>query len=304
MANDTLAAIEPALRTGAFVGVFAAAALWEALAPRRSRRFARLQRWPHNLGLAVLNSVLLRLAAPGAAIATALAAERNGWGLLNALALPSWAEFALALLLLDLAIYFQHRLFHAVPLLWRLHRVHHADADYDVTTGLRFHPVEIGLSLAIKCAAIVALGAPAPAVLAFEIVLNAAAMFNHANGRLPLAVDRWLRWLLVTPDMHRVHHSVIRRETDSNFGFNVPWWDRLFGTYRAQPAAGHTAMRIGVAGLEGAEERTLWRLLLQPLSDPRVSQDADRDGRATPPFRDRGRRDIEALRTTIDSGGK
>jgi sterol desaturase/sphingolipid hydroxylase (fatty acid hydroxylase superfamily) len=171
----------------------------------------------------------------------------------------------LALMLLDLAIYLQHRLFHAVPFLWRLHRVHHADPDYDLTTALRFHPLEIGLSLAVKCAAIVAIGAPALAVLVFEIVLNAAAMLNHANGRLPLAIDRRLRWLVVTPDMHRVHHSVIPRETNSNFGFNLPWWDRLFGTYRAQPAAGHTAMRIGIAGLQGADELTLARLLAQPL---------------------------------------
>jgi sterol desaturase/sphingolipid hydroxylase (fatty acid hydroxylase superfamily) len=152
-----------------------------------------------------------------------------------------------------------------VPALWRLHRVHHADPDYDVTTGLRFHPIEIGLSLAVKCAVIAAIGAPVLAVLAFEIVLNAAAMFNHANGRLPPAIDLWLRWLIVTPDMHRVHHSAILRETNSNFGFSLPWWDRLFGTYRAQPAAGHAAMRIGVAGLQGAGELNLARLLAQPL---------------------------------------
>jgi len=167
----------------------------------------------------------------------ALAAETGCWGLLNLLPLPAWSRVVLALMLLDLAIYLQHRLFHAVPFLWRLHRVHHADPDYDLTTALRFHPLEIGLSLAVKCAAIVAIGAPALAVLVFEIVLNGAAMLNHANGRLPLAIDRRLRWLVVTPDMHRVHHSVIPRETNSNFGFNLPWWDRLFGTYRAQPAA-------------------------------------------------------------------
>ncbi|MBK9244765.1 MAG: sterol desaturase family protein [Burkholderiales bacterium] len=257
--------MEALLRLGAFAGVFVLVALWEALAPRRRRRFSRAQRWPHNLGLVALNAVVLRLLAPGAALAVALAAEDGRWGLLNLPALPAWIRVVLALLLLDLAIYLQHRLFHAVPALWRLHRVHHADPDYDVTTGLRFHPIEIGLSLAVKCAVIAAIGAPVLAVLAFEIVLNAAAMFNHANGRLPSAIDRWLRWLVVTPDMHRVHHSAILRETNSNFGFNLPWWDRLFGTYRAQPAAGHAAMRIGVAGLQGAGELNLARLLAQPL---------------------------------------
>jgi len=257
--------MEALLRLGAFAGVFVLVALWEALAPRRRRRFSRAQRWPHNLGLVALNAVVLRLLAPGAALAVALAAEDGRWGLLNLPALPALSRVVLALLLLDLAIYLQHRLFHAVPALWRLHRVHHADPDYDITTGLRFHPIEIGLSLAVKCAVIAAIGAPVLAVLAFEIVLNAAAMFNHANGRLPPAIDRWLRWLIVTPDMHRVHHSAILRETNSNFGFNLPWWDRLFGTYRAQPAAGHAAMRIGVAGLQGAGELNLARLLAQPL---------------------------------------
>ena len=265
MTAGPMSDVEPLLRLGAFAGVFLLVALWEALAPRRLRRFSRAQRWPHNLGLTALNALLVRLLAPGAAIAMALAAETGRWGLLNLLPLPAWSRVVLALMLLDLAIYLQHRLFHAVPFLWRLHRVHHADPDYDLTTALRFHPLEIGLSLAVKCAAIVAIGAPALAVLVFEIVLNAAAMLNHANGRLPLAIDRRLRWLVVTPDMHRVHHSVIPRETNSNFGFNLPWWDRLFGTYRAQPAAGHTAMRIGIAGLQGADELTLARLLAQPL---------------------------------------
>ncbi len=265
MTAGALNDMEALLRLGAFAGVFVLVALWEALAPRRRRRFSRAQRWPHNLGLVALNAVVLRLLAPGAALAVALAAEDGRLGLLNLPALPAWSRVVLALLLLDLAIYLQHRLFHAVPALWRLHRVHHADPDYDVTTGLRFHPIEIGLSLAVKCAVIAAIGAPVLAVLAFEIVLNAAAMFNHANGRLPPAIDLWLRWLIVTPDMHRVHHSAILRETNSNFGFSLPWWDRLFGTYRAQPAAGHAAMRIGVAGLQGAGELNLARLLAQPL---------------------------------------
>ena len=265
--GDSLAAVEPVLRFVAFVGAFVLVALWEVLAPKRESRFTRAQRWPRNLGLAALNAGIVRLVAPGAAIAVAMAGEAHGWGLFNVVTLPSWATILIAVVLLDLAIYFQHVLFHAVPVLWRLHRVHHADVDYDVTTGLRFHPIEILLSLGIKCAVIAALGAPAIAVLVFEVLLNGASMFNHANGRLPLVVDRRLRWLVVTPDMHRVHHSVIPREMNSNFGFNLPWWDRLFGTYRAQPAAGHEAMRIGVDGLQGPEEVRLTRLLTQPLRE-------------------------------------
>ena len=287
MTAGAMDGIEPLLRLGAFAGVFVAVVLWEALAPRRRQRFGRARRWPHNLGLIALNAAMVRLLAPGAAIAVALAAEEQRWGLLNLLALPVWSQVVLALLLLDLAIYLQHRLFHAVPALWRLHRVHHADPDYDVTTALRFHPLEIALSLAIKCAVVAAIGAPALAVLLFEIVLNGAAMFNHANGRLPPAGDRWLRWLIVTPDMHRVHHSAIPRETNSNFGFNLPWWDRLFGTYRAQPAAGHVSMRIGITGLQDADELNLARLLLQPLRnvDQPVAAAACDDSRPPPIYR-------------------
>lgn len=264
---ESLTEHEAALRLAAFGGVFAAVALWERLAPRRRAHFARAQRWPHNLALLVLDTFVVRLLAPGAAIAVALAGEARGWGLLNAVALPAWAEVLIAVVLLDLAIYFQHVVFHAVPALWRLHRVHHADPDFDVTTGTRFHPLEILLSLGIKCAAVTAIGAPAVAVLLFEMVLNATAMFNHANARLPAGVDRWLRWLVVTPDMHRVHHSALAHETNSNFGFNVPWWDRLFGTYRAQPVAGHAAMRIGVDGLQGAGELRIGALLTQPFRE-------------------------------------
>ena len=278
--GDSLTAAEPLLRFGAFLAVFVLVALWEVLAPKRMLRFTRAQRWPHNLALIALNAGIVRLLAPGAAIAVALAGEAHGWGLFNVVTLPSWATILISVVLLDLAVYFQHVLFHAVPALWRLHRVHHADADYDVTTGLRFHPIEILLSLGIKCAVIAALGAPAVAVLAFEVLLNGASMFNHANARFPFVVDRWLRWLIVTPDMHRVHHSVVPREMNSNFGFSLPWWDRLFGTYRAQPAAGHEAMRIGVDGLQGPEEVRLTRLLTQPLREvsPAIAptgQDAD-----------------------------
>lgn len=267
MSSDTLTAIEPYLRFGAFAGVFAAVALWETLLPRRAQRFRRRERWPHNLGLVALNTVVVRVAAAGAAVAVALAAEAHGTGLLNAMALPYAAKFALAVVLLDLAVYLQHVLFHAVPTLWRLHRVHHADTDFDVTTGLRFHPVEILLSLAIKCGVVAAVGAPAAAVVTLEVVLNAMAMFNHANARLPARVDRALRLLLVTPDMHRIHHSIRRDEHSTNFGFNLAVWDRLFGTFRARPADGHDAMTIGLPYLRGARERSLVRMLLQPLAD-------------------------------------
>ena len=258
---------ESVIRLAAFSGVFLAVALWEAFAPRRKRAFARRARWPHNIGLLFLDAAVLRLLAPGAAIAVALAGEAHGWGLVNALALPLWVALPLALILLDLVIYFQHVLFHAVPVLWRLHRVHHADLDFDVTTGTRFHPIEILFSTAIKCAAVAAIGAPAVAVLAFEVLLNATAMFNHANAKVPGRVERWLRWLVVTPDVHRVHHSVRYNESSSNFGFNLPWWDRLFGTYRAQPAAGHRAMTLGVDAFRSAADLRLDRLLVQPFHD-------------------------------------
>jgi len=258
---------EEAIRLMAFLAVFAAVALWEALAPRRKRSFERRARWPHNLGLLLVDVALVRVFAPGAAIAVAMTAAGSGWGLLNALALPGWAAIAAGIALLDLAIYFQHVMFHAVPALWRLHRVHHADLDFDVTTGARFHPMEILISTAIKCAAIAALGAPVISVLVFEILLNATAMFNHANASLPQRLERWLRWLVVTPDMHRVHHSVRYEESSSNFGFNLPWWDRLFGTYRARPRLGHDAMTIGVDAFRSAQDLRLDRLLVQPLLD-------------------------------------
>ena len=258
---------EEAIRLAAFVAVFAAVALWEALAPRRRRSFERRARWPHNLGLLLVDVALVRVLAPGAAIAVAMTAAGSGWGLLNALALPGWAAIAAGIALLDLAIYFQHVMLHAVPALWRLHRVHHADLDFDVTTGARFHPIEILISTAVKCAAIAALGAPVISVFVFEILLNATAMFNHANASLPQRLERWLRWLVVTPDMHRVHHSVRYEESSSNFGFNLPWWDRLFGTYRAQPRLGHAVMTIGVDAFRSSQDLRLDRLLVQPLLD-------------------------------------
>lgn len=258
---------EGLVRIAAFGLVFGAVALWEFAAPRRKPFFDRRSRWPHNLGLLMVDVILLRLLAPGAAIAVAWAAQERGWGLLGALSLPSWLAVLIGVVLLDLAIYFQHVMFHAVPTLWRLHRVHHTDLDVDVTTGTRFHPVEIVISTGIKCAAVAAIGAPPIAVLIFEVLLNATAMFNHANASLPAGVERWMRLLVVTPDVHRVHHSVRYEESSSNFGFNLPWWDRLFGTYRAQPAAGHEAMTIGVDAFRSAGDLHLDRLLLQPLRD-------------------------------------
>lgn len=262
---ESVMPLEPLIRLGAFIGVFAAMALWEIAAPRRRRTASRWLRWPSNLGITALNTVLLRLVFPSAAVGLALVAAARGWGLFNNFALPGWAAVALAVAALDLVIYLQHAMFHAVPALWRLHRMHHADLDIDVTTGARFHPVEILLSMVIKLAAVAALGAPALAVLIFEVLLNATAMFNHANVRLPPALDRVLRWVVVTPDMHRVHHSIVPAETNSNFGFNAPWWDRLFGTYRAQPAAGHQGMTIGLAQFRDPRELWLDRMITQPL---------------------------------------
>ncbi len=258
---------EPTIRLLAFFAVFALMASWEAYAPRRQRAFTRRVRWPHNLGLLVLDIFAVRLIAPGAAIAVAVAAEAHGWGLLNAYGVPGWIALPMAVVLLDLAIYFQHVMFHAVPTLWRLHRVHHADLDFDVTTGTRFHPIEILISVLIKMAAVAAIGASPLAVLVFEVLLNALAMFNHANARLPKWLDASLRLFVVTPDMHRVHNSFVYNESASNFGFNLPWWDRLFGTYRAQPAAGHDNMVIGVDAFRSPEDLRLDRLLVQPFRD-------------------------------------
>ena len=257
--------IEPYIRLGAFLGVFAAMALWEFLAPRRARSVSRWVRWPNNLAITAVNTALVRVIFPTAAVGLALLGEARGWGVLNAFALPQWLKVAAAVVALDLVIYLQHVMFHAVPAFWRLHRMHHADLDFDVTTGARFHPVEILLSMLIKLAAVAALGAPALAVLIFEVLLNATSMFNHSNVRLPAALDRALRLVVVTPEMHRVHHSILPYETNSNFGFNAPWWDRLFGTYRAQPGAGHEGMTIGIAQFRDPRELWLDRLLTQPL---------------------------------------
>jgi sterol desaturase/sphingolipid hydroxylase (fatty acid hydroxylase superfamily) len=256
---------EPVIRLACFALILGSMALLEAWLPRRDRSFGRVLRWPNNLGLTALNTLVLRFLFPTAAVGTALAIEAQGTGLLPWLGLPFWFSVIVAVVILDLAIYLQHVMFHAVPFLWRFHRMHHADLDLDVTSGSRFHPVEIVLSMLIKLMLVVALGAPAVAVLLFEVLLNATSMFNHANLKLPLGLDAALRHILVTPDMHRVHHSVDPKETHSNFGFNLSIWDRLMGTYRAQPEAGHEGMQIGLPMFRSTRELWLDRLISQPF---------------------------------------
>ncbi|RPI90454.1 MAG: sterol desaturase family protein [Planctomycetaceae bacterium] len=237
------------IRLAAFLAVFLGIAVWEANRPRRKLLVRKVTRWANNLGLVVLNTVSTRLLLPITAVGMAALASERGWGLFQFLRWPEWFEVLLTVLILDLAIYAQHVLFHAVPILWRVHLVHHADLDFDVTTGLRFHTLEMLLSALFKLGLTAALGPSVLAIVLFEVLLNATAIFNHSNVKLPVTVDRWLRCIVVTPDMHRVHHSTDRRETGSNFGFNMPWWDFLFGTYLPQPALGHAAMQIGVEGL-------------------------------------------------------
>ena len=263
--RDILLAYEQFIRLAAFCGVFALMAIWELIGPRRTQTIGRGRRWPNNLGVVVVDTLLVRIFFPTTAVGLALIANAHGLGLFNVVPLPAWIGVVASVILLDLAIYFQHVLFHAVPALWRLHRMHHADLDIDVSTGLRFHPIEILLSMVVKLAVVLALGASALAVLLFEVLLNATSMFNHSNVRMPEGFDGVLRWFVVTPDMHRVHHSILARETNSNFGFNLPWWDRLFGTYRAQPAVGHEAMTIGIEQFRDPRELGLDRMLLQPF---------------------------------------
>ncbi len=256
---------EPAIRLGFFLGILGLVALWEVAAPRRALTQPRWLRWYGNIGIVVFNTAVVRLLVPLAPVALAVFAAERGWGVLNLVALPFWLEVALSVIVLDFIIYLQHVMFHAVPALWRLHRMHHADLDFDVTTGSRFHPVEIVLSVLLKLAAVAVIGPPAIAVLIFEVLLNGTSLFNHGNVRLPAGLDRVLRRFVVTPDMHRVHHSDIPAETNSNFGFNLPWWDRLFGTYRAQPALGHENMTIGLDTFREPGELHLHRMLLQPF---------------------------------------
>jgi sterol desaturase/sphingolipid hydroxylase (fatty acid hydroxylase superfamily) len=253
------------IRLSAFVGVLGMMALWERRAPRRPLTTAKIRRWVANLSIVVLDSIIVRLLfAAGAVGAAMLGAERN-WGVLNHLDWPIWLEIGLAVVLLDFALYLQHVMFHAVPLFWRFHMMHHADLDCDVTTGLRFHPVEVVISMAIKLAAVTLVGAAPSAVLTFEVLLNATSMFNHSNIWIPAAVDRVLRRALVTPDMHRIHHSIVPHETNSNFGFNLPWWDRLLGTYREEPAQEQTGMTIGLEQFRDPRRLTLAGILALPF---------------------------------------
>jgi len=244
--NEFVLENEVTIRLSFFFGVFTIMALWEIVAPRRALTVSKLLRWSNNLGLVFFNSFILRILFPAAAVGVAAFAQTHGWGLLNYYELPLLLAVIISIIAMDFIIYLQHVMVHAVPLLWRLHRVHHADLDYDVTTGARFHTLEIILSMLIKFATIIVLGAPVVAVVIFEVILNALAMFNHSNVGLPKSLDVFLRWFIVTPDMHRVHHSVEDDETNSNFGFNLTWWDRLFGTYREQPRGGQLGFTIGI----------------------------------------------------------
>jgi len=245
---------EMPIRMGFFFGILIIVALWEVLSPRRVLTTSKALRWANNLGLVFFNSFILRLLFPAAAVGVAVTASQQGWGLFNIYQLSPWLTVIASVVIMDFVIYLQHVMVHAIPALWRLHRVHHADPDYDVTTGARFHTLEIILSMLIKFATIVLLGPPVVAVVLFEVILNATAMFNHANVRLPAGVDRVLRWFVVTPDMHRVHHSTEDDEANSNFGFSLPWWDRLFGTYRDQPRGGHEGMTIGIRKYRDAKD--------------------------------------------------
>ncbi len=253
------------IRLTAFCSVLCVMALWEVWAPRRRLTASKSRRWAANLAIVVLDAFTIRLLFAAGAVGAAILAVDRGWGLLNQLDWPAWIEILVAVMVLDLVLYLQHVLFHAVPQLWRLHMMHHADLDCDVTTGLRFHPIEVALSMVIKLAAVAVIGPPPIAVVIFEVLLNASSMFNHSNIRISPAVDRILRWLIVTPDMHRIHHSIVTRETNTNFGFNLPWWDRLLGTYRPEPAAGQEGMTLGLEQYRDPARLTLTRLLVLPI---------------------------------------
>lgn len=256
---------EPLLRLTCFAGVLITMAGAEAFAPRRALRAPKTTRWLNHFSLGLLSTVLLWLLFPVAAVGVAAMAQEKGWGLLNHWRVEDWVVIAGSMVALDFLIYLQHRVFHTVPLFWRFHRVHHADLDLDVSSGIRFHPVEIGLSMLLKMLAVLALGAPPTAVIAFEILLNATSLFNHSNIAIPVPLDRILRMVIVTPDMHRVHHSAIASETNHNFSFNLPWWDRLLGTYQGEPSAGQKSMTLGLAERQDAALDQLPQLLLLPF---------------------------------------
>ena len=256
---------ESIIRLTSFFGIFILMASWEVMAPRRLLSTSKPKRWFANFGIVFLNTLVIRVLFSTAAVGAAFVAGQKGWGVLNVLEWPTWVVVVVAVVTLDFVIYLQHVMFHAVPLLWRLHMVHHADLDVDVTTGARFHPIEVTLSMVIKLAVVVLIGASPWSVLIFEVLLNATSMFNHSNVRIPERFDWFLRWLVVTPDMHRIHHSVIREETNSNFGFNLPWWDRLLGTYRPDPAKGQTGMTIGLDQFRNPDHLTLLWILALPF---------------------------------------
>ncbi|MEP3435819.1 MAG: sterol desaturase family protein [Hoeflea sp.] len=263
---------EPVIRLLAFSTIFIALAAIELLAPRLERDEMRgafkSRRWVTNLAMVVLSSVALRIVFPLAAVGTAVWAQSSGYGLFPFLGLPLWVAGIMAFIVLDFAVWLEHVVSHKWPWLWRIHRMHHADTGFDLTTALRFHPLEIVLSMVWKAAVIVALGAPPVAVLVFEIVLNGAAMFNHANIKLPKAVDAVLRLLIVTPDMHRIHHSTDHRETDSNYGFNLAIWDRIFSTYTHVPRRGDTGIEIGLAEWRDGQTANLGWALALPFRFP------------------------------------
>jgi len=255
-----------AIRLFLFVSIFALMVIGERMSPRRSMTTSKKVRWISNLGITLLNPLVVHLLFPILAVDMALKAQEGGWGLLNNVVLPFWLKVVIGIIVLDLVIYLQHVMFHAIPIFWRLHMMHHADLDFDLTTGLRFHPIEIILSMVFKLSVVAALGPPATAVFIFEVILNGMAMFNHGNIRIPLRLDRMLRYFVVTPDMHRVHHSVIIRESNSNYGFNLTWWDRLFGTYCAQPSKGHIEMTIGLSQFRNIKKLMFHHLLLLPFT--------------------------------------
>lgn len=256
---------EMMIRLFFFMGMLLIVGIWELIAPRRPLLFSRAVRWYSNLGLVLINSFVLRLLFPILATGLAILAQERSWGLFNNIQISNEFEVILSLLMMDCVIYLQHAMFHAIPLMWRFHRMHHADLDLDVTSGIRFHPIEIILSMWIKFAVILLVGPSIITVILFEVILNVTAMFNHGNIYIPVKLDRVLRWFVVTPDMHRVHHSVIAKETNTNFGFNFPWWDHIFGTYCDQPIKGHHDMTIGLRQFRCPANLHLHKLLTQPF---------------------------------------
>jgi len=274
---------ESVIRLGFFVGAFALLAVWEWLAPRRTLQTSKPIRWANNVALAALNIFMVRVLFPLAAVGLAVFVNERGTGLLNMFAVPYALAIVASLAAFDLAVYLIHLAFHTAPVLWRMHRVHHTDVDVDVATGVRFHPVQMVLSTLVKFAVILVLGPPVLAVVLFETVFHALLLFNHTNVRISPAVDRVLRWFIVTPDMHRVHHSVHLSEANSNFGFALPWWDRLFGTYRAEPAGGHKRMALGTELFRAPQDCRLDRMLLNPVLDERAHAAITESPATSPP---------------------